>query len=386
MKKEKIILALIVIIIFSGILFLDYLVPNDIEKISEVRATVLEVDNRDVINSGLVRIGFQTLYVEVEDGKYINKQIRATNQFTGSLEIDNYFEVGDRVIISIHERNGKFSSAVVIDLYRQNWEFILFGIFVLALVLYAGYTGVKALFSFVASVYIIWNVLISGLLAGKDPLLLSSITLILLAGIIIFSIAGFTKKGIAAFAGSLSGLFVTIGITMVFGNRMGLEGMTAPFAQTLLFSGYMDLNIKMIFYASIIIGASGAAMDVAMDMAATMKEIKDKKPDIEIRELIQSGFNVGNAVIGTMTTTLLLAYSGGYLTMLMLFSSQHSSLTRIINFKMVASEILRILIGSIGLVLVAPITAIFAAWIYSIDLNKLYIFIKAKEYFKSFKI
>ena len=150
-------------------------------------------------------------------------------------------------------------------------------------------------------------------------------------------------------------------------------GMTASYAQTLAFSGNLHLSMRDIFYAAIVIGASGAAMDIAMDVAASMQEVKDKKPDIAIMELIQSGFNVGRAVIGTMTTTLLLAYSGGYLTLLMLFVTKNSSFARILNLKIVAAEIMRTLIGSIGLVLVAPITAIVAGWILSdrFNINKI---------------
>jgi uncharacterized membrane protein len=127
--------------------------------------------------------------------------------------------------------------------------------------------------------------------------------------------------------------------------------------------------MKHIFYAAVVIGASGAAMDIAMDVAASMAEIKSKKPNIEMKELIESGFTVGQAVIGTMTTTLLLAYSGGYLTLLMLFMTKNSSLNRILNFKMVSAEILRTLTGSIGLVLVAPITAFLAGWIYCTEFS-----------------
>ncbi len=100
-----------------------------------------------------------------------------------------------------------------------------------------------------------------------------------------------------------------------------------------------------------------------MDVTASMNEVLDKRPDITRNELIQSGFNVGRMVTGTMTTTLLLAYSGGYLTMLMLFVSKGTTFARMLNFKMVAAEIFRTLVGSVGLVLVAPITAVIAGFI-----------------------
>jgi len=338
----------------------------------EVRAIVLGTDDSDMIQAGISKIGFQTLQVRIIEGRYQGKEISASNNLLGKLSIDNYYKKGDKIVVALLEKNNQIISAKAIDLYRQNWELIIFILFVSLLVWYAGYTGVKALFSFIASLYLIWSFLIPGLLEGKNPLLLSSIILLLLSAIIIFAVAGFNKKGLAAFVGTISGLTITIGITVFFGNHLELIGMTSPFAETLLFSGHLDLDMKDIFYAAIVIGASGAAMDIAMDIAASMEEIKVKRPDIQRAELIQSGFNVGRAVIGTMTTTLLLAYSGGYLTLLMLFMTKDSTLSRMLNFKMVSAEILRTLTGSIGLVLVAPITAFFAGWIYSIDIKGIF--------------
>ncbi|AZR73754.1 YibE/F family protein [Anoxybacter fermentans] len=364
-------------IIGLTLLLIGLLVIDNSEKIKsknvlEVRAIVLETDDSEMIKSGISMIGNQFLVIRILEGKYKGQKINAVNHLMGKLQLDHYYKPGDKIVVAITEKDNRVIGAKAIDLYRQNWELVLFGFFVLCLILYAGYTGLKALFSFVASLYIIWTFLIPGLLEGKDPLLLALFVLILLSAIILFSVAGFTRKGLAAFLGTMCGLFVTIGITIFFGNKLVLAGMTAPFAETLLYSGHLGLNMKHIFYAAIIIGASGAAMDIAIDIAASMEEVKMKKPDITVKELIQSGFNVGRSVIGTMTTTLLLAYSGGYLTLLMLFMTKNTSFMRIVNFKLVAAEILRTITGSIGLVLVAPITAIFAGWIYCMEPRKFF--------------
>ncbi|OCL28082.1 YibE/F family protein [Orenia metallireducens] len=375
MRKVKVMVILAIILMIMG-LFINIHSKDEWGNL-EVKAIVLDTDNSDMIQAGISKIGFQSLQVKILEGRYKGEKISASNNLLGKLDIDNYYKEGDKIVVALLEKNNQIISAKAIDLYRQNWELLLFGFFVLLLILYAGYTGVKALFSFIASLYLIWNFLIPGLLEGKNPLLLSSVILLLLSAIIIFAVAGFNRKGLAAFVGTISGLAITIGITVFFGNRLELMGMTSPFAETLLFSGHLDLDMKDIFYAAIVIGASGAAMDIAMDIAASMEEIKLKRPDIERGELIQSGFNVGRAVIGTMTTTLLLAYSGGYLTLLMLFMTKNSTFSRMLNFKMVSAEILRTLTGSIGLVLVAPITAFFAGWTYSIDIRA--IFDKEKE-------
>ena len=353
---------------------------NDNKNVREVKAIVLETDNSNVIKSGVAKLGNQLLVIKILEGDFKGDQVAAVNQFLGQLELDSYYEPGDKLVAALAVEDGKIRAAKALEIYRQDWQLILFAVFVLCLIVFARITGLKALFSFVVSLYIIWNYLIPGLLEGKNPLLLTSVVLTLLSGVIIFAVAGFTKKGVAAFAGTMGGLFITIGITLFFGEKLHLNGLTSPFAGTLLFSGYQDLNLKYIFYSAIIIGASGAAMDIAMDVAAAMEEIKAKKPDIKMKELINSGFNVGKAVIGTMTTTLLLAYSGGYLTLLMLFMSKNSSLIRIVNLKIVAAEIMRTVIGSIGLVLVAPLTAIIAGWILSVEFKEVFKRETSKDY------
>lgn len=341
------------------------------ENSLEAKAVVLKVDDSEVIKAGISKIGFQRLLIRIENGKYKGQEIPAFNQLFGKLELDDYYKPGDQVVAALLIQDNKIYDARAIELYRQDWQLVMFVLFVVCLLVFARFVGLKALFSFIASLYVLWNYLIQGLLNGDNPLLCCSVNLTIIIAIIIFSVGGFTKKGLAAFIGTLGGLSLTAIITVLFGPRLGLDGMTAPFAENLLFSGHITLNMLHIFYVAIIIGASGAAMDVAIDVASALEEIKDKKPEIGMKELIQSGFNVGKAVIGTMTTTLLLAYSGGYLTLLMLFMTKNSSFIRILNLKMVTAEIMRTVVGSTGLILVAPLTALVGGWIFSTDFSGL---------------
>ena len=277
--------------------------------------------------------------------------------------MDEIFHPGDTILMAVRINDGKAVEARAVNQYRQGWELALFGLFVVILLIYARSIGLKALFSFITSFYIIWKFFIPGLLGGGNPILLTVVTLTLLTVVIITCVAGLTRVTVVATLGTLSGLLLALTLTLFFGEKLKMAGMTAPFATMLIFSGHYTLDLLDIFYASVILGASGAAMDIAMDVAASMNEVLDKKPDITRNELIKSGFNVGRMVTGTMTTTLLLAYSGGYLTMLMLFVTKGTSFTRMLNFKLVAAEIFRTLVGSVGLVLVAPITAILAGFI-----------------------
>lgn len=134
-------------------------------------------------------------------------------------------------------------------------------------------------------------------------------------------------------------------------------------SESLLYSGYENLDLTAIFMSSIFIGASGAMMDLAVDITAAVSEVVEKKPEIGWLEAAKSGMNVGRAAMGTMTTTLLLAYSGGCVALLMVFMAQGTPVNHILNYKYVAAEVLDTIAGSFGLVTVAPFTALVAGLI-----------------------
>jgi len=366
MNKKLIKILILAIIITASFLFFAQSLSFNDQSTKEYRAEVISIDNSDVAGSGIQKFGRQIVNAKIKEGKFAGEIVNSSNNLVGNIGWDYRFKPGEEILIAISENdNGEIEASIALDIYRQGWVLVLLAIFIILLLLYAKYIGLKALFSFIGSIFIIWKVLIPGLLNGLNPLLFTAFVLTILSALILFSIAGFTRKGIASFFGTVCSLFITIVLTMFFGNKLALDGMSAPYLGELLAAGYFHLNVRDIFYSAVVIGASGAAMDIAMDMATTIKEIKEKRPDIDIKGLIKSGFNVGSDVIGTMTTTLLLAYSGGYLTLLMAFMTRSASFRRIFNLRIIVSEILRTLVGSIGLVLVAPITTIFAAWLYS---------------------
>ncbi len=362
-------ITITVVIVFVLIYYIQYGNNPEMQSsdVLETKAKVVEINNTDVIQSGAGCIGVQVLEIQLLSGDFEGKIIQGFNNLYGQIETDNIYQKGDTILAAIKVDKGEIVDAKAIELYRQDWILALFLFFVMTLLLFAGIIGAKAILSFVLSLILIWELLIKGLLEGKNPLVLTTITVILLSAIIIFLVAGFNKKGLSAFLGTIFGLVTTLIITLIYGQYVGLFGMTQPYVQSLIISGYFHLNIQQIFYSAIILGASGAAMDLAMDIAASMSELKEKKPDIPLKSLILSGFNIGKHVIGTMTTTLLLAYSGGYLTLLMLFMLKNSSFLRMINLKIVSAEIMRTLIGSLGLVMVAPITAVIAGVLMSQD-------------------
>lgn len=360
-----------IILIISVVL---YLMPNGFEgaKIKgtkSVKSIVIDVDNSHIHVIGLIKTGEQGLTLKILTGKFKGQTVYAINHFLGKLDLDKFYNIGDRAFTILEIENNKIRYASVIDKYRLNIELILLVIFSLFLLLYAGWTGFKALLSFIFTVLVIWKILLPGYLKYYDPIILSLVIVAVLTAVIIFLVAGFTKKGVVAFLGSMSGVFLTCALSLLFGYFFKIPGEIKPFAETLLYTGFINLKLSKIFLAGIFIASSGAVMDITMDISASMDEILHKHPAIRMRELVLSGFSVGRAVIGTMTTTLLLAYSGGYSTLLMIFIAQGIPLANILNIQYVSAEILHTVIGSFGLVSVAPLTAIIGGVIFHKKIN-----------------
>lgn len=176
-----------------------------------------------------------------------------------------------------------------------------------------------------------------------------------------YLVAGWTRKGLAAFAGTAVGVFAGLAMAHAFGRLMHINGATLPYVQALLYSGYEFLDLQDVFIGAMVLAASGAVMDLAMDIASGIDEVALRRPELPVRELFVSGIRIGRSVVGTMTTTLLLAYSGGYLTLLMMFAAQGTPPRDFLNSPIVSAEIVKTLIGSFSLVLVAPFTAAVGA-------------------------
>ena len=339
--------------------------PSDLNT-ARVRAEILEVDNSTLEKYGIVTTGDQGLTMRIASGQFKGEIIQGANMLIGKMEMDKLFVPGDYALVtlSLNEARDTVISNQVVDHYRIRVELVLLLLFIALLIVYAGWTGFKAVVSFIFTAAAIWKILIPGFLVGIPPVLLSLIIVSAMTGVIIFLIGGISRMGLVAFLGAISGVGTTALLSLVFGSAFRIHGAVKPFAETLLYSGYPHLNLTSIFLAGIFIASSGAVMDIAMDIAASMREVQEKHPGIGRKDLIISGLRVGRAVVGTMTTTLLLAYSGGYTFILMVFMAQGTPIINAVNLIYVSSEILHTLVGSFGLVLAAPLTALFGGLLY----------------------
>lgn len=324
---------------------------------------VIETDNSAIRTSGLIQSGEQSCILEIEDGIYKGQQLEGVNFLSGSLEKDKVYEVGDRALLTISFEGNQVKSVVMSDHYRLDKEIILLVFFGIFLILFAGSNGVQAIFSFVITILTIWKILVPCYLKGYSPVWIGIFITATLTAMIIFFVYGMDKKTIVAVLGSLLGVLTTCVLGIVFTDMFKIHGAIMSNAESLLYSGYTDLNLTAIFMSSIFIGASGAMMDLSVDITSAVAEVVEKKPDITWREAAISGIHVGKAAMGTMTTTLLLAYSGGYIALLMVFMAQGTPIDHILNYKYVSAEILDTVVGSFGLVTVAPFTALAAGLI-----------------------
>lgn len=359
----------ILIAVVFGVLCITLIVlptgktPKYYEGANHAKAEVLSVDNSDLKTHAVIRVGVQALRVRLLNGSHRGMELDALNPLQGKMEFDEVHQEGEKVLVE-YRFNGNKTVAYTRGHYRLEFELMLAGLFALALVLVAGFTGFNALISFVFAGLMIWKVMIPLFLRDIDPFPVAVLIVGGLTASVSFLVGGLSKKGLVTFLGSFTGLLFASVLALLFSKGFRIHGAVRPFAEALLYSGYSHLDLTRIFTSGIIIACSGAVMDLAMDIAASMHEIAEKKPDIKFAEHVLSGLRVGRSVIGTMTTTLLLAYSGGYTTMLMFHMAQGTPMTQFLNINYVAAEILNVFVGSFGLVAVAPFTAITGGLIF----------------------
>lgn len=348
-------LALMAVLFFLPTGFEDAVIYKGTERCA---AEVLNTDDSKIISTGLIKSGEQRCTVRFLGGEFKGLEAEGFNMLNGSLEADKIFRPGDKALVVISHKGDEILSVNLIDHNRLNKELILAGCFVVLLIIFAGKTGIRAVLSFGLTILMIWKLLVPMYLKGMQPVMVGLVIVLSLTFIIITLVYGFDRKAFAAVSGSFLGIITTCIMGLIFTDAFKIHGAIMPNSESLLYSGYENLNLTQIFMASIFIGSSGAVMDLAVDITSAVNEVIQKKPDIGWKEAMQSGMAVGRAAMGTMTTTLLLAYSGGCVALLMVFMAQGTPIDNILNYKYVSSEILDTIVGSFGLVTVAPFTAL----------------------------
>lgn len=361
---------IIFITVFLVFIIFFAMLPTGFEKQIYVNsegviAKVISVNNSSMYRIGLVTQGEQSGVLEIETGSYKGEQVEGVNLFVGKYEFDKVFREGDKawVLLEFNE-NGEIIFANMIDHYRIHKEVVLIGLFALALVAFSGFTGIRTLLSFTFAILCIWKLLIPLMLKGFNPLLTGLVVGNVITVTTLLLVAGFTKKAYAAILSSVGCSLITAIAAIVFTNYFKIDGTVMQWSESLLYAGFMSLDLTAIFQAGIYLACSGAILDLAIDISASLDEIIQNNPETTKASLIKSGLTIGKAVVGTQTTTLLLAYMGSYISVMMVYMAQGTPMLNILNSKVISAEILHTFVGCLGLVLVSPLTSVICGFMY----------------------
>ncbi len=326
-----------------------------------IRAEVLEVRHLSEHDPALEMLIERTeLKVELLEGRFAGRVLEVESPATGNPAFDIDFRAGDRILVLAEIQGEEIVAAHATDLVRDRWLYMIMGFFLLLLVVVGGIQGAKTIVTLGITGLAILTVLLPLLLKGCSPI---GVTVAVSAGVIAVTfviIAGAGRKTLAAVIGTTGGVVVAGVLAMIVGGLARLSGFGGgEEAVGLLYIPQgIELDVRGLLFAGIIIGALGAVMDVGMSIASAMEEVRRANPLISLRDLIRSGMNVGRDVMGTMSNTLILAYTGSTIPMLLLFMAYDTPFVKVINMELIATEVVRAMAGSIGLILAIPVTAL----------------------------
>lgn len=307
----------------------------------------------------------QYLEVEITDGKHKGENIIVENMINEQYVYNIIVNDGDDILLHLEEdNNGKVQNAYVSEIVRDKHLLYLVIVFLAGLIIIGGLKGLKAIITLALTAFAVMKVLLPMIIKGYNPILVSVCICAGVIAITLLIISGINKKTLSAIFGTTGGVIIAGISALIVGSMANLTGLGNEEAQMLMFlPQQIDFDFKGLLFAGIILGALGAVMDVGMSIASAMNEIEMANPDIKTKDLIASGMNIGRDIMGTMSNTLILAYAGGALHLMMLFSAYDISFVEIINQDRIASEVVRALAGSIGLIFTIPLTAIVAGTI-----------------------
>lgn len=350
--RVKVFLLILAIVFTSSLIFAEDYIESIVEK-----GIVLEAEEPHGEEGLYEGIKVQRLKVKITSGKYKNQVFDIENHLSDNPVYDILPKKGDRVVVTIDEIDGEFEVNIS-DFQRANYIIYLIIFFIIIILLIGKTKGLKAIISLLLIVLSIFYILLPQILKGADPIPISIFIAIGVTIITIFMVSGFNYKSLTAILGTSIGVIIAGLIAYYIGHKAHLTGLSSEEATMLMYIPQnIEFNFKNLLFAGIILGALGAVMDVGMSIASSIEEVHMANPKLSTKELFKAGMNVGKDVMGTMTNTLILAYTGSSIPLLLLFMAYDIPLIEIMNLDLIATEAVRSLAGSIGLVLTIPATA-----------------------------
>jgi len=354
--KKVLALTLLMFFMFSFIVYGEEEIPSSYEK-----ALILDVfEEGELGNENIEKVQFVEL--KLLSGKYKGQTFNIQNVMSGHPVYDIPVKAGDKVLVLVEEFEEGNPEINIADYIRDYYIYVLIIGFVLALILIGKSKGLKTIVTLVFTMLMIFKVLLPLMLRGFNSIIITVLISVAITILTILLISGLSKKSYAAILGTISGVLIAGFLAFIIGTKVRLTGLTAEEAVMLLYIPQnIDFNFKDLLFSGILLGALGAVMDVCMSIASSIEEINRVNSELTMKELFLSGMNVGRDIMGTMSNTLILAYTGSTIPLMLLFMAYETPMIRIVNMDIIATEIVRSMAGSIGLILSIPITAAIAA-------------------------
>lgn len=354
---------------FAGILFLLFLLFfQGTEKTTLLetegrnfeKAEVTEILQDNVTESGNI-VGTQTVMLKLLSGAHKGELVQA-NSSSGYL-FGAQCEVGMKVVAIVSE-SGDEMAAGVYTYNREPAVWLMMGLFVLVILLIGGKKGIASVASLGFTMVCIFFFFLPMIYRGGSPVLAAVFVVAVTTVVTMFFIDGFSKKSLAAMAGTVSGVVVAGLFAWLFGKVVHISGYNVSDIENLIYvEGMTDIKIGELLFAGILIAALGAVMDVGMSISSTINELKEKKPEMRAKELFISGITVGKDMMGTMSNTLILAFTGGSINTLVFIYAYDYQYRQIINMYSVGIELMQGLSASMGVILTVPLTSLIGAWL-----------------------
>jgi len=383
-KKIMIIIAIVACLVLAGGLVLaqeDVGVESaELEDAAEVqamdvpgeavtsfdKAKIISIDDKSATvetELGETIESYREIRVEMLSGSHKGEEI-AFEDSANTNPFGLEFEIGQKLLMYVESFSDGHWQVAVDSHYRVPTMLWLVALFFLFLLMLAGWRkGLKTILSLLIAIVLIFKVLVPQVAAGHSALAITFIIVAIVTAVTLALVGGFNRKTLAAIFGTISGVLVAFFVAYIFSNLANLVGLSTE-EERLLAATITEINPKNLCLAGIVIGALGAAMDVGISIASSIKEVKEANQGFGFSKLFSSGMNVGRDIIGTMSNTLIFAYVGVALPTILLYNGLGESWIKFINFNFIADEMVRSIGGSIGLIAVIPLTALFAAYFY----------------------
>jgi uncharacterized membrane protein len=328
-----------------------------------VRAEVLEIVDEGQVDLGGVQQTYQIARVNILEGEYAGIPMEIDYGKRQIRSDDYLMKAGDKVMVSISKTPENVVNAYFVDYVRTTPIIWLTVIFAIAIIAISSWKGIRALLSMAFSLFIIIGYIIPHILIGEDPLRVSIIGSIILLAVSLYLTYGWTLKTHAAvismalvllLTGALSGLFV------IFAKLNGTGDENVMFLMQLMET---PINLRGLLLGGMIIGALGVLDDLVTTQASAVFELHHANPSLGFRGLYSSAMRIGQDHVAATVNTLVLAYAGASLPMLLMFSLGRGDYGYLVNFSFIAEEIVRTLVGSLGLIAAVPLTTAIAIFL-----------------------